>query len=794
MTLVYSGRGAKIIALIVLSTATLISNAAAQANQSPQTGVQIQSTDHGFMATTSGETIQVTACSDNTVHVLAVPSDADVQGASPAQPWMLNKTAVCPGAKSNFTREADGVSIATSRFRVKYQSATGNLVFDTTDGKELLRERPAIPRTYEPTKLNGVQSVTVEDRFMLDMTEGIYGLGQHQNGLFNYRGATLELGQDNMDVAIPLMFSSKGYGILWNTASLTYVDNRYPPSLSFRSLSANAIDYYFMYGPEADGIIHEYRRMTGHVPLFPKWAYGFFQSKDSYKSQAEVLEVAKEYRAKHIPLDCIVQDGGWWKSEGDLPFKSGYPDVKSELDELHQEHVHAMISVWGQYDLDSVNLQKLRQDNLLIPGTVEYDATNPAARNFFWKSLPGPLLAQGWDAFWLDASEPDSGPHEGDAMLLNKTLAIGNGDMYTNVFPLLHTGGISEHWQQTTQDKRVMLLTRSAFLGQQRQGTVVWSGDVYPTNWAFHHQIAAGLNFALSGFPYWTTDVAGYWPLPDDPSMTSPKYQELYTRWFQFGAFSPMFRTHGHRPHNEIWTYSNVEPILLTYDRLRYRMMPYIYSLAWKVTHEDYTMQRPLLMDWRTDPKVWDLGDEYMFGPAFLVSPVWQEGARTRTVYLPDAKTWYDFWTGKTVQGKQQLNVEAPLQTLPLFVPAGSIVPLGPEIEYADQKPGDPIEVRIYRGANGSFELYEDADDGYAYEKGSYAVIPLHWNDATSTLTIGDRVGSFPGMVNNRQFRIVLVSSNHGVGEAVSLHADAVVEYSGEKKEITVASQQLQQR
>jgi alpha-D-xyloside xylohydrolase len=670
------------------------------------------------------------------------------------------------------------------------QNGTNNLVYSTFDGTELLRERPAEPRTYESSELNGVKSVTVEDRFMLDITEAIFGLGQHQNGMFNYRGATLELGQDNGDIAIPLLVSSKGYAVLWNTASLTYVDDRYPPALSFRTLSADAIDYFFINGPEPDNIVHVYRQMTGHAPLLPKWAYGFVQSKDGYRSQAELLDVVKKYRDEHFPLDCIVQDGGWWKTEGDSSFNADYPDVDATLKELHAEHVHTMLSVWGQYNQDSVNLQKLKEMGLLVPGIVpaEYDATSPVAQNFFWKTLPGPLLAQGWDSFWLDASEPDSGPHEGDAILVGRKIAIGNGSMYTNVFPLLHTGGLAERWRQTRDDKRVMILTRSAFLGQQRYGTVVWSGDVFPTNWSFHHQIAGGLNYAISGLPYWTTDVAGYFPLPNDDTMISPKYQELYARWFQFGAFSPMFRTHGHRPNNELWTYSDVTPILLNYDRLRYRMMPYIYSLAWHVTHDDYTMMRPLVMDWRTDPKVWDIGDEYMFGPAFLVSPVWQEGAHSRSVYLPDAKVWYDFWTGMTVQGKQQLDVEAPLQTLPLFIPAGSIVPLGPEIEYADQKPADPVEVRIYRGANGAFSLYEDEGDSYRYEQAVYTVIPFRWNEAAKALTIGNRVGSFPGMVKDREFRVVLVGPGHGVGEAISSQADAVITYSGKSMEVSFAS------
>ena len=266
--------------------------------------------------------------------------------------------------------------------------------------------------------------------------------------------------------------------------------------------------------------------------------------------------------------------------------------------------------------------------------------------------------------------------------------------------------------------------------------------------------------------------------------MTGQDYQDLYARWFEFGAFCPVFRTHGHRPHNEIWTYDKVEPLLANYDRLRYRLMPYIYSLAWKVTDADYTMLRPLVMNWRTDRNTWDIADEYMFGPAFLVSPVWQEGAHSREVYLPQAPTWYDFWTGKKVRGGQTLEVDAPIQTLPLFMRAGSIVPMGPEVQYAEQKPDDPIEIRIYRGADGSFNLYEDEGDSYRYERGAHAVVPMHWDEGTSTFSIGDRVGTFPGMSQERAFRIVLVTANHGVGETISSTADATVKYSGKAEKV----------
>ena len=776
---------ASIAGLIALGSITIGATAAVAGNPPSQSAPTVEPTGNGLVVTAGAEVIQITVCDDTVIHIVTAHGADIPQGASPAQPWMLKSSTFCPGAKFDLSKSPDGVSLSTAKLRVTFEYKGDNLVYSTIDGQQLLLEREKGPRTYEEGALNGTRVLTVEDRFMPDMKEGIYGLGQHQSGLFNYRGATVELGQNNTDIAIPLLVSTKGYGLLWNTASLTYFDNRYPPVYSLRALDADAIDYYFIYGPEMDDIIHHYREMTGHALLFPLWAYGFFQSKDAYESQDEVLGIARRYRSEEIPLDCIVQDGGWWKVWGDLPFRPTYPDVNAMLRELHAEHVHTMISVWGLYGKGSTNLEAMRVKGWLVPGTEEYDATNPETRDFFWKSLPGPLLAQGWDSFWLDADEPDAGPHEGDVMLLDKNIAIGKGTMYTNVFPLLHTGGIADHWRETTSDKRVLLLTRSAFMGEQRNGVVLWSGDVYPTNWAFQHQIVAGLNFALSGFPYWTTDVAGYWALDNDPSMTNPEYQELYARWFEFGAFCPIFRTHGHRPHNEVWTFDKVTPALVTYDRLRYRLMPYIYSLAWKVTHDDYTMQRPLVMDWRTDHRVWNIGDEYMFGPAFLVSPVWQEGARKREVYLPEAAAWYDFWTGRSFQSRQQLNVNAPVEKLPLFIRAGSIIPMGPEIDYADQKPDGPIEIRIYRGANGSFNLYEDEGDSYRYDQGAYAVIPLHWDDASRTLTFGERAGTFTGMAQQMTFRVVLVGPDHGVGESVSPRVDALVKYVGKSQTIT---------
>ncbi len=745
--------------------------------------VAARQSEHGFHATVGAEGLDVTVCGDSVIHVLAKPDAAALTG---LKPWMLDASQACPGAPFEFAQDAKSATLKTDKLEVNLDLERGNLSFHATNGDLLLREGNSLPRTYEPVQMNGESTYRVTDRFSPSPTEALYGLGQHQSGMFNYRGSTVELGQNNTDVAIPLLVSSRGYALMWNTAALTYVDNRFPSELTFSAVAGHSIDYYFMYGPEMDSIIHEYRSMTGHTPMLPKWAYGFFQSKDRYVSLDEILSIARRYRDEHIPIDAIVQDWFWWKTEGDPEFNANYHNVPKDLEALHKENVHAMISVWGLLDPASETFKTLDAKNLLIPGAHVYDPSSQEARDIYWNRLPGKLLAQGWDAFWLDSAEPEEfWPHMGDAILRNKRIAIGNGAEYTNVFPLLHTLGVQDHWKETTDRKRVFLLTRSAFLGQQRVGATVWSGDVYTSYWALSHQVPAGLNFAVSGYPYWTTDIGGYWPAFPG-AVEQPAYQELYARWFEFGTFCPIFRTHGHRPNNELWTYDKVEPTLILFDKLRYRLMPYIYSLAWKVTSEDYTIQRPLVMDWRTDEKTWNLGDEFMFGPALLVSPVLKADATRRTVYLPAAAAWYDFWTGATVQGSQEIEADAPLDRMPLFVRAGSILPMGPEIEYAAQNPEGPIELRIYRGADGKFDLYEDAGDSYDYEKGQHSVIPIRWDETSGVLTLGKREGVFPGMVEQRTFRLVVVRSGHGAGPAPTAAADKQVSYTGAQVQINL--------
>ncbi len=744
---------------------------------------RFEKTAQGFRATAGAEILELTVCSDSVVHVVAT-----IEPSAPAspRPWMLDAAESCPGATFSFSEDEKGARLTTGKLDLAIGRERGNLTFRAASGDSLLNEGNSIPRTYEPVELNGEHTYRVTDRFSPTINEAIYGLGQHQNGMFNYRGATVELGQNNTDVAIPLMISSKGYGLMWNTAALTYFDNRFPLDMKLSSSAGKSIDYYFLYGPEIDGVVHEYRTLTGHTPMLPKWAYGFFQSKDRYVSLDEIREIAARYRSEHIPIDAMVQDWFWWKTEGDPVFNSNYHDVAADLDALHKQNVHAMISVWGLLDPKSETYKILDAKQELVSGAHVYDATNPDARNIYWEHLPGKLLAQGWDAFWLDSAEPEEyWPHMGDAILSSRRLAMGNGAEFTNVFPFLHTLGVQDHWKAQQPDKRVFLLTRSAFLGQQRVGATVWSGDVYGTYWGLGRQVPAGLNFALSGYPYWTTDIGGYWPPHEDP-LADPAYQQLYARWFEFGAFCPIFRTHGHRPHNELWSFDRVEPILVNYDRLRYRLMPYIYSLAWKVASDDYTIQRPLVMDWRTDPKTWNLGDEFMFGPALLVNPVLKAEATKRSVYLPAAAAWYDFWTGASVHGEQDVEADAPIDRMPLFVRAGSIVPMGPQIEYATENPAGPIELRIYRGADGTFDLYEDAGDGYEYEQGRHSIISFHWDDLNSALTVEPRKGSFPGMIERRKFDVVLVGSGHGTDSNVTSDPNAVIEYDGAEVRKTI--------
>ena len=725
--------------------------------------------------------MRIQPCRDSIVRITYSPTDQ----IPPQKQYVVIKEQWAPVPFSVDVSEKEA-TISTAKLKVIVNKVDGSITYKDSIGRQLMMEGT---RTLTPVEVNGEKTFKAESFLnVYGSPEGLFGLGQHQAGVWNYRGESVDVSQENSNIAVPLLVSSNGYGLFWNNYSRSKFNNRFANYLYITSEVADTIDYYFIYGPELDQVVAGYRELTGPVPMFGKWAYGFWQCKNRYKSQAELLGVAHKYRELKIPVDNIVQDWFWWNRKGEHVFNANYPDPRGMVDELHKNNFHLMISVWPFFEPGSKEyeymdkqgwfIDKFKYDKLPYhrAGMAAYDASSPEARKYYWELMNKALFSIGVDAWWLDTVEPETEGLEENIQLGHK-LAIGSGNRYVNLYPLLTEEGVYKGQRRASEQKRVFILGRSAFAGSQRAGVTAWSGDILSNFETFKRQIPAGLNYSLSGLPYWTTDIGGF--VSGDPN--DPAYRELFVRWFQFGTFSPIFRVHGTRSNdqNELWSYGpEAQKILTDYDRLRYELMPYIYSVAWKTTNEGYTPMRPLVMDFRADARALNIGDQFMFGPAILVNPVVEEKAVTRHLYLPQVK-WYDFWTGATVEGGKAIDAPAPLEKMPVYVRAGSIIPIGPDVQYAAEKAADPIELRIYPGTDGDFVIYEDENDNYNYEKGSYAVIPLHWNDANGTLTIGDRKGEFPGMLQNRRFRVILVKQGHGIGIGASPSIDREVEYAG---------------
>lgn len=771
------------VSILIAVFACLFGPTAARAQWTAMNPVKnFQQQADGILFTMGTGTLKVQVCSDSVVHVLysasaTFPKRTEfvvTKEAWPATPWTTQST-------------DDAITIFTSLLKITVTRKDGAISYAELHGESLVQEAA---RSLTPERVNGEDTYRAESFISIyGSHEALYGLGQHQAGVWNYRGESVDISQENSNISVPVMVSSKGYGIFWNSTARSRFNNRFANYLYISSEVADVIDYYFLYGPDLDKVVASYRDLTGQVPMFGKWAYGFWQCKNRYKSQDEILGVARKYRELHIPADNIVQDWFWWNRKGEFVFNKNYPDPKGMVDQLHAENFHLMISIWPFFEPGSANYDYMQKKGWFVDkfkyakppyhqyAMAVYDATSAEARTFYWDQVNQGLFNIGLDAWWMDTTEPETEGQE-ENILLDHKLAAGSGNRYLNAFPLLDTQAVYQGQRAASDKKRVFILSRSAFAGSQRNGVTAWSGDINSDWLSFRRQVPAGLNFMLSGIPYWTTDIGGF--VFGNP--TDPDFRELFIRWFQYGTFNPILRVHGTRnpDENELWSYGpDAQKILVNFDRLRYRMLPYIYSLAWKTTSEAYTTMRPLVMDFRTDPRAQNIGDQFMFGPAFLVNPVTEPAATTRQVYLPSAK-WYDFWTGSVVDGGQSINASAPLDRLPLYVRAGSIVPLGPDEEWSTQKAADPIELRIYRGANGDFTLYEDENDGYAYEKGVYATIALRWDDTAHTLTIGDRKGTFPGMLEKRTFRVVLVEQSNGVGIGEGEKAK-VVQYSGKQ-------------
>jgi alpha-D-xyloside xylohydrolase len=546
---------------------------------------------------------------------------------------------------------------------------------------------------------------------------------------------------------------------------------------TFRSPNAKLIDYVVFSG-SADEVIDSYRKLTGTAPMFPLWAYGFWQCRERYTSGTHLVETVKEFRKRNLPMDVIVQDWQYWGNRGwGVPqFDSAnYANPAGFIKEIHDLNARFNISIWSNPDKNSSIGKEYVAKKRFIGESKWLDYFNPETRKDYWNTLKTNMFDNGVDSWWMDAVEP-----ENDALKGEKTF-MGVGEFYRLTYPLMVSQAVYEGQRGETSDKRVCILTRSAFSGQQRYGVINWSGDI-GGNWdTYKRQIVAGLNFTITGLPYWTTDIGGFFR-PGRSQYTDEKFHELLTRWYQWGAFSPIFRMHGYQTETEPWKYGQtVEENMRQMLNLRYRLLPYIYSEAWQVTRFNSTMMRPLVMDFNGDPEAVKQPYEYMFGKEILVAPVTEPGVTEWPVYLPKGFEWFDFWTGKNYEGGQEIKTDAPISQIPLFIKAGSIVPMGAVAQYAGQNRGETLEIRIYAGANGNFMLYEDEGDNYNYEKEVYSTIVFDWDDAAKQLIIGKRQGSYPGMAKNRQFKVVVIDSKNRVGLDSGSTIGKLVDYKGKK-------------
>ena len=705
------------------------------------------------------------------------------------------------------------VMITTSKLKIRINKKTNSITYSDPDNQVILAEAEPVNKQMRDTTVAGIDTYACLTSFQSPKDEALYGLGCHplDSLSINYKGRNQDMAIKYLTGAIPVMLSSKGYGLLWDNyaESKFYGDQLSNTQYTYVSESGKMVDYYFFYGPSFDHIMNLYRNLTGVAPMYPRWAFGLFQSQDRYKSQKEVLSVKDNYRNNHIPVDVIVQDWFYWSPDpigSHIMNPERYPDPRAMVDELHKAHIHAMISIWpcfgkGTQDFNQLKnagyLSSVTWDNFFVHAIdTYYDAHNPGAREMYWDQARDSLIKRyGWDAWWVDQCEPDTKDPDDRKKAVFYT---GKGIDYFNTYSLEHTKGIYTHWRRDIPKKRIFLLARQAFAGQQRNAATLWSSDITTTFAAFKNQIPQAINACVSGIPYWTSDIGGYisYSSPEGiPDWSTPTQRELFTRWFQFGVFSPIFRIHGKGERalfSKNWD-EKTKSILLKYDDLRYRLLPYIYSLSSEVTRNNYTIMRSLAFDFRNDPAVYNIPDQYMFGPAFLVNPVTSQLysgdqanqlGSTRKVYLPKNTDWYNFWTGEKLAGGQTIDAAAPIDILPLYVRAGSIIPMGPVMEYATQKPEDTIELRIYPGADGHFTLYEDQNNTYNYEKGEFATFTFTWNDKSKELGISDRKGSFPGMLKNRTFKIVVVNEKTGTGISESEEVNQIIRYNGREVKV----------
>lgn len=762
-----------------------------------------QKTDYGVKTVINYKNIEIYFYNPSTVRVLKYPQGKSYSKKSLSVIQNLQKTSF------KLKQKGDELLIKGEKLDIYLNFKTGKLSFATQ--KSILLSEKEAGTLFKDFIDAGTKTYSVSQSFILDKNEAIYGLGQQQEGKMSKRNVKLKMVQGNTDDYVPFFVSNKGYGLFWDNYSPTVFEDT-PENTTFTSEVGDGVDYYFMAGTNADGVIANMRSLTGQAPMFPLWTYGFWQSKERYQSQDELVDVVEKYRELGVPLDGIIQDWQYWGDNehwNAMEFLNPhFYNPQKMVNDVHGLNAHMVISIWASFGKETKPYVELEKTGALFnfvtwpenpPGAVKvYDPYNPEAREIYWKYLNKGIFSLGMDGWWMDSTEPDHlqlKPSDMD----NKTY-LGSFRKVRNAFPLMTVGGVSDHQRSVSSDKRVFILTRSVFAGQQRYGSNTWTGDVLASWEALKNQISAGLNLSLSGIPYWNSDIGGFFLWNYKNPLKNPDYRELYTRWLQFGTFTPMMRSHGTDAPREIYQFGQkgekVYDAVEKYINLRYSLLPYIYASSWEVTNNHSTMTRALVMDFAEDKQALDINDEFMFGKSILVSPVTQpmysklidtvrvadfSTVKSKDVYLPKGVDWFDFWTAEKHVGGQTVKKAVPIDITPMFVKAGSILPFGPKVQFATEKKWDNLEIRIYEGANGDFTLYEDENDNYNYEKGAYSTIKFLWNDKNRTLTIDKQKGSFLGTLKQRKFNIVLVSKDKGTGTDLSKKYDREVIYSGKR-------------
>ena len=795
-------------------------------------GLQAQSyqkTDLGIKANINSTDVEIQFYGPSTVRVLKSPVGKPFKKESLT---VIKKPQV---TKLAINQQGDVISLKSNKLKVEVDVKSGKIAYTTLAGVKLLSEKEA-SATFTDFNDAGSKTYTINQSFTLDKDEAVYGLGQQQRGKLSLRNEKINMVQGNTDDYVPFLVSTKGYGLFWDNYSPTTFEDK-PESTSFRSDVGDCIDYYFMLGGSIDGSIACMRDLSGQAPMFPLWTFGYWQSKERYKSQNELVGVVNKYRELGVPLDGIIQDWQYWGNNylwNAMDFlNTEFPAPKKMVDDIHKQNAHVIISIWNSFGPQTKQYREMKPKGMLLnfgtwpqsgleawppnreyPSGVEpYDVYNPEARDIYWKYLNKGLFSVGIDGWWMDSSEPDHLDFKPSDFDLKTYL--GSFRKVRNAFPLMTVGGVAEHQRATSSDKRVFILTRSAFAGQQRYGANTWSGDVNSSWQSLRNQIPAGLNFSMSAIPYWNTDIGGFFASAYNRGWSegakNPAFQELYVRWLQFGAFTPMMRSHGTDIPREIYNFGKkgetiYDAIAKSID-LRYSLLPYIYSAAWDITNSQSTMMRALIMDF-SDKNVVNINNEYMFGKSILVAPIvnaqytpetilranaetgWDKKdasdnaknqavsfaqPKSTKVYLPEGTSWYDFWTNEKIIGGKEIVKATTIDEIPLYIKAGSIIPFGPQVQYATEKKWDNLEIRVYPGANGEFSLYEDENDNYNYEKGAYSTITFSWNDASKSLTVNNRNGSFPGMITSRKFNIVVIAAGKKIEKAITYTGKKVV-------------------